>query len=490
MLLLQELLRTDPTSPVPVYLQLTNSFIHHIRSGRLRKGLKLPGSRELARLLKLNRMTLVAVYGELQAQGWIEMLPRKGTFVRKDLPELKPRKLQQADEVFQLPSRPLFSFHSPVATFPTTDYPDGNKLIINDGFPDSRLAPVQELVAAMRSRFKIKANRKYLMYGGPAGTGILRQVLADFLKDTRGLPLTAGNLLITRGAQMGIYLAASALIRPGDCVVVGEPGYFGANRCFLQLGAAIHRVPVDHEGLLIDAIEEVCKKKKVKLVYAVPHHHYPTTVTLTPKRRIRLLDLAARYRFAVIEDDYDYDFHYASKPMMPMASLDRHGSVIYIGTLTKTLAPAFRIGFMVAPEGFIEAVSHLRRSMDWQGDSMMENAIAALYHDGTISRHIKKSVKLYRERRDHFCKLLQSELAEHLSFNVPDGGMSVWARFASCDLQWLSAEARKKGLVISDGSLYNTGHTNYNSLRMGFASLDFSEQEQAVGVLKMCLEKR
>jgi len=135
----------------------------------------------------------------------------------------------------------------------------------------------------------------------------------------------------------------------------------------------------------------------------IPHHHNPTTVTLTPERRIRLLELSVKYKFAIIEDDYDYDFHYASKPMMPMASLDRHGSVIYIGTLTKTLAPAIRIGFMVAPEHFIRHAVWLRKALDTQGDSLMENAIAGLYKDGTIASHIKRSVKLYKERRDHLC---------------------------------------------------------------------------------------
>jgi GntR family transcriptional regulator / MocR family aminotransferase len=228
---------------------------------------------------------------------------------------------------------------------------------------------------------------------------------------------------------MSIYLASRLLIKQGDTVIVGEPGYFGATLTFQQVGAIIHRVRVDDKGIDVDQVEAVCKKKNVRLVYVIPHHHHPTTVTLPPERRIRLLELAVKYKFAIVEDDYDYDFHYASNPVMPMASLDHYGNVIYIGTLSKTLAPAIRIGFMVAPQNFIKAAAEFRRSVDRQGDSLMEVALASLYKNGTMARHIKKAVKLYRERRDHFCALLDQKLGDKVSFKIPDGGMSVWTKF-------------------------------------------------------------
>jgi GntR family transcriptional regulator/MocR family aminotransferase len=200
-----------------------------------------------------------------------------------------------------------------------------------------------------------------------------------------------------------------------------------------------------------------------------------------------LLELSVKYKFAIMEDDYDYDFHYASKPMMPMASLDRHGSVIYIGTLTKTLAPAIRIGFLVAPENFIRHATSLRKALDTQGDSLMENAIAGLYKDGTIPSHIKRSVKLYKERRDHFCALLAEELGDHVAFKIPDGGMSVWTRFLHADMAKVAPKAYNKGLIIKDGREYDTPARQYNSVRLGFASLNFKEQQQAVDILKKSL---
>jgi GntR family transcriptional regulator/MocR family aminotransferase len=485
MALLKELISIDNSSNVAVYLQITNSFINHIRQGKLRTGLKLPGSRELAAMLGINRMTAVAAYQELEAQGWIEMLPKKGTFVKAKLPVLSPRKLAGEAAAFQFPEQTGFSYDKkriiPVAI---GDFPQAGKLIINDGFPDVRLAPIEELTRCMRSLSRLAVNKKYLLYGGAQGTLLLRQTLADFLCDTRGLPITAENILITKGAQMGIFIAASVITSPGNEVIVGLPGYNMANNTFQQLGANINYVPVDEEGIDTNAIEKLCAKKKIRLVYVIPHHHNPTTVTLSPERRMHLLTLAAKHRFAIIEDDYDYDFHYSSKPIMPMASHDSKGNVIYIGTLTKTFAPAVRLGFIVAPKEFIQTATLFRKIVDTQGDSLLENAIAELYKDGTIARHIKRSVKLYKERRDHFCACLQKELNDHIFFRVPDGGMSVWTNFLHHDLKVISGKALNRGLVMKDGTSYDVGRHTFNSVRLGFASLNFKEQAQAVKILK------
>ncbi len=486
MLLLKELIIIDKSSDTAVYLQIANALINNIRRGRLRRGLKLPGSRQLAEILGVHRKTVLAAYDELMAQGWIEMLPRKGTFVVTVLPEIRPQKLTREETLGQYPAETLFQVDNSSVLFPQGDFPDLNNLVINDGFPDYRLAPTELLMRELRSVTTQEAFKKYHLYGNARGTIYLRETLASFLSDTRGLPVAPDNMMIVRGAQMGIYLTGRLLIKPGDNVIVGEPGFFSATLTFHQLGANIIRVPVDDFGIDVDEVEAICKKKKIRLLYVIPHHHHPTTVTLSPERRIRLLNLAAKYKFAIVEDDYDYDFHYTSNPVLPMASLDHSGVVIYIGTLSKTLAPSIRIGFIVAPANFIDALTNLRRAIDWQGDSLMEVAIAQLYRNGTMARHIKKSVKVYHERRDNFCKLLKSEIGDKVSFKVPDGGMSVWAKFNNLDLKQVAEHAARKGLLVSSGVLYNNS-VNYNSTRLGFASLNLNEQEKAIKILADCL---
>lgn len=473
---------------LPVYLQISNAFTKSIREGRLRKGLKLPGTRQVAVMLKVNRMTVVAAYEELEGQGWIEMIPRKGAFIRTDLPELAPTRIIKENGM-RGPSRAAgFPYHKErILEIPLADFPVMGQLSFNDGFPDVRLAPMEELTRSMRRISRLPSYKKYLMYGSSQGTVLLRETLSEFLSDTRGLPVNPENILITRGAQMGLYIAASMLITPGTEVIAGTPGYVDANLTFRQLGARINLVPVDDEGIDIDIVEKLCKKKKIRMLYVIPHHHNPTTVTLTPERRIRLLELAAKYKFAIIEDDYDYDFHYASKPLMPMASLDRHANVIYIGTLTKTFAPGIRVGFMVGPADLVATATHFRKYIDTQGDSLLENAIAELYKDGTIQRHIRKSVRLYRERRDYFCGLLQQELGDHISFRIPDGGMSVWTTFLDASLPAVSKRAMANGLMMKDGTGYDNAKVKYNSVRLGFASLDEREQARAVALLKKSL---
>jgi GntR family transcriptional regulator/MocR family aminotransferase len=487
--LLRELIEIDGASSMPVYLQISHAIVVGIRQGKLRKGLKLPGTRELGGLLGVNRMTVVAAFQELEAQGWIELRARQGTFVKAMPPLLAPARITRQPTLVGLPETAGFSYDKKrILPVFTSGFPSASSLIFNDGFPDVRLAPIEALGAAIRSLSRRSVNRKYLQYGGAQGTLLLRQTLADFLCDTRGLAVAPENILITKGAQMGIFIAGSVILTPGDEVIVGAPGYDMANITFRQLGARVNGVPVDAEGIDTAKVEQLCKRKKIRLLYVIPHHHNPTTVTLSPERRMHLLHLAAQYKFAILEDDYDYDFHYASRPIMPMASHDGRGNVVYVGTLTKTFAPAVRFGFIVAPADFIQTATAFRRTVDTQGDSFIEHAIAELYRDGTLTRHIKKSLKIYRERRDHFCGLLSTELHKHIDFMIPDGGMSVWARFHA-DLKKVSPRAFEKGLVIKDGTSYDTGKVNYNAVRLGFASLNLKEQGEAVGILKGVLDR-
>jgi len=454
-------------------------------------------------MLGVNRNTIKATLDELQAQGWIEAFPRKGVFVASDLPEVRPGK-----EISGVGGRgnggggdfagSARAGRTAAANFDLL-YTDeegvldrkrrpGN-IFIDDGFPDSRLAPMDVFLREVRSLSGLPSFRQYMQYGSPVGTDYLIGVLTNYLNDTRGLHIGKGSLMITRGVQMGTYLAANILLKPGSQVVVGEPGYAYANKTFEKLGAVLNRVPVDGQGIDVPAVERLCKKKKISLLYVMPHHHSPTTVRLSPQRRIQLLELARRYRIAIIEDDYDYDFHYDSNPVLPMASLDHNGNVIYVGTLSKTLVPAVRLGFMTGPEDFIRLAAKRRSIIDFQGDAFTELAMAELFRNGTVGRHIHKSVRTYHQRRDHFCALLESELGARVQFARPEGGMAVWVKWPGVDLAGLSELAGGKGLDISDGRFYNPPGRNYFSMRMGFASLDQGEQERAVGILRDCLKK-
>jgi len=489
MLPFRTLININKQSPVAVYLQIANSLVNLIRGGVIKPGVLLPSTREMADMLQVHRKTIVAAYEELYVQDWIETMPRKGIVVSQRLPEIKPRTFKQEKNKAGYENNAPFVFKQ---LMPSTASKGANhpayKLVINDGFPDARIAPVSLLLKEYRRFFDDAASSALTMAGEKAGSISLRTAIASFLSGTRGLNITVQNVLLSRGAQMAIYIAAAMIIKPGSTVVVGEPNYAMANMIFEQFGAKLLRVPVDENGIDVDAIERICAKKRPSLLYVIPHHHHPTTVTLSAERRMKLLQLVRKYNLPVIEDDYDYDFHYNHNPILPLASADHGGNVIYIGSLTKFLAPSLRVGYMAAPENFIQQAAQLKLMIDIRGDNFLEEALAALSNAGHIQRHLKKSVKLYHQRRDMFCDLLENELAGVVSFTKPQGGMAVWATFnKKYSLSSISQRAAAHGLFISNGSTYNSGNINYNALRMGFASLNEKEMKDVVGIIKKVL---
>lgn len=488
MLPFKTLIQTDKSLKLPVYQQIANRLIGLIQEGILKPGSFLPGSRVLALQLDLHRKTVIAAYEELVSQDWLEPVPRKGMMVATNLPVIRPRSFRKVSQLYG--EATAFSFHTPPVAPVMAPYPDASMpLVINDGFPDVRLAPLTDWVRECRSVIESARYHKLLMYGEAAGTTALRNEMVKYLSNTRGLNITANHVMITRGAQMAIYLAAAMIVKPGDYVIVASPNYFFADLCFEQLGARLLRVPVDEEGIDIDAIETLCGQKKIRMLYLITHHHHPTTVTLSAARRMKLLEIIRKYKLPVIEDDYDYDFHYSSAPILPLASADHGGNVIYIGSFTKSLGLSIRIGFMIAPASFIAASAELRRLMDLRGDNLAEQALANLLADGTIARHLKKSNKVYRERRDLLCELLQQRLGKVVTFTPPAGGMAIWLRFSpKISLIKLAEKARSKGLRMSSGEQYHYGGKSVNGLRFGFASLNNKELRAVVAILESMLD--
>jgi GntR family transcriptional regulator/MocR family aminotransferase len=488
MLPFQTLLPIQKSASTPVYQQIANGLIVLIRDGIIKPGAVLPGSRQMALLLQVHRKTVIAAYDELFTQDWITTIPRKGVIVSEHLPEIKPRSFKAAAPIPAYAGNTGFAFH-PVSTVSVPiAQPGKHRLVINDGLPDIRLAPVELLLREYRRLFNSPASKHLNSLTQLAGSLPLRNELVQFLSTTRGLNITSDNILITRGAQMAIYLAARLILKPGAVVLVGASNYFLADLTFQSLGAKLVRIPVDEHGMDIDAIEKICKRKKPDLLYIIPHHHHPTTVTLSADRRMKLLELIRTYKFAVIEDDYDYDFHYSGGPILPLASADHGGNVIYIGSLTKSLSTAIRVGYMVAPENFIRAVVPLRVTVDIRGDALIEASLAELFAQGDIQRHLKKSVKLYHERRDMLCALLQKELGDLVSFQQPSGGMALWTKFhPDYPLPAIAARASAQGLFMSDGSTYSNSTHNENAMRFGFAGLNAKEMEEIVQILKQSI---
>jgi GntR family transcriptional regulator / MocR family aminotransferase len=466
----------------PIYLQIANAVIREMKMGRIGPGIKLPGTRQMSEILDIHRKTMVRAYEELDAQGWIEMRPSKGTFTSKELPEINPRRFSTRNEKNSFPAVTGYSvktndkIRKPVL-------PNRNITGFHDG-PDVRLTPVEELGRAYKSVLTRTSSSRYLSYVEIAGVQKFRSVLSEFLNTSRGLQTTFENIMITRGSQMGLYLLTSVLFEKGDTIIVGDTNYYYADHLFLHAGMTITRVKVDENGIDVDAIEKLCNRKKIKALYITSHHHYPTTVTLTASRRIKLLSLAEKFGFIIIEDDYDYDFHYLSGPILPLVSADTKGMVIYIGTLSKAIAPAIRTGYVVAPTNLILELARIRQFIDTQGDPIMEIALAEMFQDGSIKRHMKKALHEYHRRRDFLCAYLQNKLSDIIDFKIPDGGLAIWAKFnKTVPLPPLTEKLRAQGIILSNGLIHNNTPVSLNATRMGFGWMNEKEAEHAVNLI-------
>jgi GntR family transcriptional regulator/MocR family aminotransferase len=499
----KSVIRIDKSLDRPVYLQIAHQMINAIQRGVLLDGIQLPGTRSLADDLDVHRKTVIAAYDELDAQGWTEIRPNKGTYVHNKVPQpaisLKSHtgNSQSEGQVAQAqdhekflnsyPSKTGYGFKQSIL-LDVLPVAATSGLEFNDGLPDIRLLPLERLSKVYGGILKSKTNYRHFGYSHVEGNEYFRETLASYLNNTRGLHINKSNILTTRGIHMSIYMASNMLIESGDLVIVGDLSYYLANMCFQQCGGKIISVPVDQDGISVQAVRDLCKTKKIRMLYLTPHHHYPTTVTLSAERRIELLQLAATYGFVILEDDYDYDFHYNGNSVLPLASADTNGMVVYIGSFCKSLAPGFRSGYLIAPENLITEMAKLRRLVDRQGDMLMEQALAELLEEREIQRHLKKALKIYHERRDVFTELLKDKLGDELSFVSPPGGLSVWTQWnPRLNLMRISKNCLKKNLHLPQELLYQT--ENFTAMRLGFGNLTASELEEAVHILQLAVKE-
>jgi GntR family transcriptional regulator/MocR family aminotransferase len=470
----------------PLFRRISRAIAAEIQRGRLRPGMKLPGTRTLARTLHVHRNTVLAAYEELAGEGWTEPARASGTFVSRSLPDMKPKPFaRRTTSRDTTPGRLGFDLGPDPVPLPAAQ-PTG-AVFMSLGVPDVRLAPTTQLARAYRRVIR-SAPAELLSYGHPHGHPRLREALAGMLSTTRGLASAWRHVMVTSGSQMALELVSRALIRPGDAVAIEEIGYRQAWKAFQHYGARLLPIPVDAAGLDVEALAEQARRTPLRAVYVTPHHQYPTTATLSAGRRLALLDLAKQLKFAVIEDDYDHEYHYDGRPVLPLASADQAGVVIYIGTLAKILAPGVRLGYVVAPEALVDRLAAHRSVIDRQGDHLVECAVADMLEHGEVQRHARKTRRIYASRRDCLARTLRRELGAELSFNVPPGGINLWATTApGIDVDKWAARALEHGVVLYTGKYYSFDGRSRPHVRFGYAALEPHEMEEAVRRLKSAL---
>ncbi|WJS94658.1 PLP-dependent aminotransferase family protein [Flavobacterium johnsoniae] len=458
-------IQLDKKSDKAIYLQIADAVIDAVKTGKLVSGNALPGSRQLAQLLKVNRNTVVEALDVLTAEGWLETFDRKGTFVTNSLPKIDHSLENKKEQKTSTEEQKSF-------------------LVFDDGLPDSRLAPMNDLARAYRELFSRKSRWQIMGYSSELGNLEFRKSIAQMLNFKRGMSISHDQICITRGSQMAMYLASHCILKSGDFVLIENPGYKPAWETFENSGAKLLPIDVESDGLNIDQVEEYLQThQNIKAIYVTPHHQFPTTVTLSLKKRLKLIELSNQYNFTIIEDDYDNEFHFGQRPILPISSYLALKNYVYIGSFSKVVAPALRIGYLVSSQENIQKIGNHRKIIDVQGDNIMEEAILNLINEGKIKRHLKKANLIYKSKRDFFESILNQHLKDKISFSKPEGGLAFWiVPKAEIDVLDVFEKLKSQGIQIMSPDRFSFDKT-IKGFRLGYASLSEKQIEEGIKAL-------
>ncbi|MEV4151357.1 PLP-dependent aminotransferase family protein [Amycolatopsis sp. NPDC049691] len=412
---------------VRIYRQLRDAVL----DGRLRAGERLPPTRELARRLAVSRNTVAVAYDRLTADGFLTGRVGAGTYVTGSLPAPKPRKAPSPRG--PRPKAIWRSLPTPAATVP-----EAPEFDFRVGVPDAELFPLE----TWRRLLGRELRSGFAHYVDPSGHEGLRAAIARHVGVSRSVRADADDVLVTQGAQQALDLLCRVLLSPGDRVAVEEPGYRQAKLLFASHGAEVIGVPVDGEGLDVEALPS-----RTKLVYVTPSHQFPLGTPMSLGRRTALLAWAARADAVVVEDDYDSEFRFSDRPLEPLQSLDRGGRVAYVGSFSKTLLPMLRLGFLVAPASLRDALRTARQLSDWHGDVAAQAALARFVDEGLFARHIRRATKVYAERHERLLSTVDRRFAGRLRVVPSAAGLHVCA-LADTDLEPVAARASAAGVAV------------------------------------------
>ncbi|MHA6206059.1 MocR-like pyridoxine biosynthesis transcription factor PdxR [Dyella soli] len=445
-----------------------------ILDGRLAGGQGLPSTRGLAASLGLSRNTVVAAYDRLLSEGYVSARQGAGYLVSSGLARQEARVVRGADGDRRL-APPWRHAVMPVRT----SAPASFRHDLRVGFPDASRFPF-DVWRRLAARALRNLSRKAAGYPAPAGRRALREAIAGHVSFARAVTCGADDVVVCNGAQQAFDLLARILVTPGRTVVaVEDPGYPPLRAAFAAAGARVVPVPVDGEGLVVERLPATAR-----VIYVTPSHQFPLGMVMSPARRMALLDFARRHGAVIIEDDYDGEFRYGDRPLDALQTLDRDGLVFYVGTFSKSLFPALRLGYAVAPPWALAALVQARQVCDWHADVLAQDTLASFIAEGHLARHVRKMRRIYAERREALIDGLVRHAGEWLALQGSDAGLHVAALLPpELDAGALVQRALAQDMRIEALSGYAIGATAPNGLVFGLGTLPAARMDEATQAL-------
>jgi len=448
-----------------------------ILEGRLRPGLRLPATRELAGHYGVSRNTAIATYDLLLSEGYITTRHGAGTYVADVLPGVARLASQKKSNARR--ARQLAEFWQRPVVFEAAPTPQAVRYQFRLGLPD-----VAQFPMTTWSRLSGRAQRTFarqpLIDEASAGRATLREAIAKHVSFARAVACDASDIVVTSGAQQAFDLLARILVTPKRNVIAMEdPGYPRARMAFIAAGAKIVPVPVDEEGLIVHKLPT-----DASAIYVTPSHQFPTGAVMSPRRRAELLAFASAHDTAIIEDDYDAEFRFGARPLDALQTLDRAGSVFYVGTFSKSLFPDLRLGFVVAPSWARPALVAAKHYADGQCSPLLQETLASFISEGHLSRHVRRMRQVYSGRRQALLDGLKRYLSADLA-PVPSAAGLHLAAFTQSrvDVEKIVARAIHLGTGVYSLRRFQIGRAGRSGLVFGFSSL--AEHEIAEGLVRL-----
>lgn len=464
-------------SPQPIHQQLSTKLMHAIQSGAFGAGVPLPGTRELSQRLGINRKTVIRVYDELTAQGWLYTEDKRGTFVRHQPPAMQATEFLNTLNIDGIHSQMLQQ--DSVLSSPDV----GGGLDLSYPHGDHRIFNFESLVRATRHAMITTKRIGHQKLHHPFGLPALRHALAQMLNFEQGFTVAPPQLCVVPTLHIALDIVAKAMFKKGDYLLLESLHNANTSAAFQHQNVHIQTVKHHGQGVDLEDLEKLCINYPVRAVYVSPNCQQPTTVQMTAENRAQLIKLAKRYDFYIIEDNTHAQFSYESTAPMSLASLAQQ-QVIYIGSLGHLFNASYKAVYMAIPQHLLRSAEQMLVNFGDSSNLINELTLTELLLSGEVKKQLKRAHKIYQERRDDCCKLLQQELGDFVQFDKPSAGFSIWVLVKeSIRYEALAQQLQKQNKLDLEIKLSQYQHGQIG-FAIYFAHLNHDELTQAVKQLK------